>query len=401
MGSRRSFRDVKSNSTFYSQILDAGANNPPCCSYAQRHQTNVSATWRCFDDPSTPLADGPLLDVFSCSTCSKRFSTIQGLTAHRWKLHGHISEERRFVYTGVCEGCRKCFWTSQRLQQHLRYSKRKANGCYWWVSQHLDPLEQPEPVLLPDIYRGQHRLPCVAVAGPSLQEVSTRWSRQHHREWAIWQEEWRHQGFPQELSETLCDAVLEAISTATLTWCSSPTDDLTWIWCEIVEAYNQDDVQHSQAIWAFALWGRTAMYDIIDQVEDIDQKLLIEEQYMQFIYELPVASLLDRLERLHRAAPPHVPMPEAPSVHRDQRRPRASEPFHSAYDNSAQLLIGPITDPEVLSWPAQKGVPVCELPDGRRVLIFFYLFSGRRRQGDCHEWATQLVSQYLPGFDVI
>ena len=304
------------------------------------------------------------------------------------------------MYTSVCEGCRKCFWTAQRFQQHLRYSKRKPNGCFWWVSQHLDPLDQPATVVMPDLFRGQHRLPCVAAAGPDPQIVSTCWSRKHQHDWDVWQAEWRQQGFPEELSMCLCDKVLEALSNATLAWCSDSTCDLAWTWCEIVDEYSQDDMQHSQAIWAFALWGRVSMYDVIDKIDGVDYKLHVEEQYMQLVYEMPVAGLLDRLERLHRAVPPDSPAPTTPTPVCDHRRPQPSEPFPNAFDNSAQLL-GPINDPEVCAWPASTGVPVCELQDGRRVLIILHLFSGRRREGDCHDWAHQLVSHYLPGFEVM
>lgn len=354
----------------------------------------------CFDEPPDASNDGSLTGVFVCATCSKCFSTIQGLTAHRWKQHGHISEERRFVYNGVCEGCRKCFWTAQRLQQHLRYSRRKPNGCFWWVSQHLDPLDQPETVAMPSLFQGQHRLPCTAAAGPDPQTVSTRWSRQHQIDWQIWQDEWKQHGFPEELSSSLCDAVHDALSDATLQWCTDPTCDLTWTWCEIVEEYHHDDAQHSQAIWAFALWGRVSMYDVIDQIDDVDHKIHVEEQYLQLIYEMPVAGLLDRLERLHRARPPEPSISTPLTSACDHRQPQPSEPLHSAFDQSAHLL-GPINNPEVCSWPNQTGVPICELPDGRRVLILLHLFSGRRREGDCHDWATRLVSQYLPGFDIM
>ena len=167
-----------------------------------------------------------------------------------------------------------------------------------------------------------------------------------------------------------------------------------------MELYNTDPVQHAQAIWAFALWGRTALYDLLDEIEDVDQKISIETQYLDLLYELPVAKLVDRLEQLHRAAPPEAPLPEVPNSTSDQRAHLPLESTRNAYDHS-HALLGQVVDPEVLHWPKQQGVPVCELPDGRKALLIFHLFSGRRREGDCHYWAKRLIEQYFPDFEVI
>ena len=59
------------------------------------------------------------------------------------------------------------------------------------------------------------------------------------------------------------------------------------------------------------------------------------------------------------------------------------------------------TDAPVINWPAQGGIPICELEDGKRVLLILHLFSGRRRADDCHAWAHQLVSKYFPDFGVL
>jgi hypothetical protein len=259
---------------------------------------------------------------------------------------------------------------------------------------------EPERVDMPAIHRGQHRLPCVEAYGPQPQTITTRWSRQHSQNWNLWQTEWRREGFPEDLSEAICDRVLTDISAATIAWSSEPNSDLTWIWCEIVEEYASDAERYPHALWAFALWGRTSMYDVIEQIEEIDHKLHIEEQYLELIYEFPIAGLLDRLERLHRDRPPEPAPAAEPAPVPDHRRHLPLEPISSAFDNSEQLL-GTVTNPEVCSWPKQEGIPICELQDGRKALIILHLFSGRRRQGDCHDWAETLIEQYFPGFVVI
>lgn len=97
-----------------------------------------------FDNPQAEVHVG---GVFSCDRCCRSFSSIQGLSAHKWKAHGLISSERRYVFSGVCECCRKCFWTAQRLQQHIRYSKRFPDGCCWWLVNTWTPLLSPSKFL--------------------------------------------------------------------------------------------------------------------------------------------------------------------------------------------------------------------------------------------------------------
>eukprot|EP00435_Cladocopium_sp_Y103_P028906 s1595_g7.t1 len=352
-----------------------------------------------FDQP--PLDGLHLPDSFSCSRCSRSFSTAQGLNAHTWKAHGVISEERKYVFSGVCECCRKCFWTSQRLQQHLKYSRSKPDGCFAWLAKHYDPLQAPLPVAMPEIFRHQHRLPWTLASGPIQESISSCWMRKHARDGAVWQETWAQEGFPEELSPALCQQVHADVTASTNAWLRDPESDLSWIWCEVIERYaDHGDSVHLQAMWAFALWGRCELYDLLDTIEDVDLKQHIESQYLQLTSDLPVADLLDRLERLQRAVPPASVSQSLPAAAPDLRASCPLEPLSSAYSQLPDLL-GPIVNPEVLHWPAAKGVPVCELEDGQQVLIILHLFSGRRRADDCHDWAHRLIEQFFPGFGVL
>ena len=64
-----------------------------------------------------PVTDSQQLQRFQCSTCPASFTTPQGLSAHRWRMHQEISLERQYVFSSTCAACGKCFWTAQRLQR--------------------------------------------------------------------------------------------------------------------------------------------------------------------------------------------------------------------------------------------------------------------------------------------
>ena len=134
--------------------------------------------------------------AFPCTHCLRTFDTPQGLSAHLWTAHHVMSLERQYVYGPTCVICGRCFWTSQRMQQHLRYTRRFPDGCLAQLVQHFEPLEEPIEVKIPDIYAGIHRLPCTNAEGPVALMPDTCWKRSHDRALEQWTEQWTAIGMP-------------------------------------------------------------------------------------------------------------------------------------------------------------------------------------------------------------
>ena len=84
----------------------------------------------------------------------------------------------------------------------------------------------------------------------------------------------------------------------------------------------------------------------------------------------------------------------------DTRKTINLEPFDSAYLQLHDATHS-LADATVLDWPTQKCIPIFEKTDGQRVLLVLRMFSGRRRKGDCHDWAHQLVKEYFPDLEVL
>ena len=58
-----------------------------------------------------------------CPDCHRVFSTPQGVHLHRQKIHGVHSPEHHLLDSATCPACMKYLWSTQRLQQHLAYTK--------------------------------------------------------------------------------------------------------------------------------------------------------------------------------------------------------------------------------------------------------------------------------------
>ena len=86
--------------------------------------------------------------------------------------------------------------------------------------------------------------------------------------------------------------------------------------------------------------------------------------------------------------------------HEDARCRAPIEPMENLYDSLADGLHSFVGAP-VLTWTEQPPVPVCRRSDGSRVIYIVHLFSGRRRENDCHHWVEVLQKTYFPDVEVI
>ena len=151
-----------------------------------------------FSRPPDEPSQSPL--PYKCSECPRRFATPQGLNTHGWVMHKHFSLERRYIHTTTCLRCNKCYWTVQRLQQHLRYTRRHPDGCLARLVRSMDPLPETADVSceLPDV--NAYRFPCIPAPGPEIPPMIPRWERNHQAAIDEWHDQWKSQGFPDTLS---------------------------------------------------------------------------------------------------------------------------------------------------------------------------------------------------------
>lgn len=325
------------------------------------------------------IAEDRIGATHKCPDCPKVLQSLQTLAIHRWKAHGTLSEERRFVFDGTCRACNKCFWSSQRLQQHLRYSKRHPDGCYHKLARTMVPVDEAIKVTIPQNLR-HHRLPCCAVAGPQ-QPITPAWVTELEDKTRAWTEAWTNMGLPLELPRTIKEAIEQKIPTTLEQWFEEDLPlqpgQLMSRWLDdfqtIMEEHN---CKANMTEWAFLKWGEQNMYDQVEQWFSPDHQLYVEHEFMEFAESSEVWWKLLEKTAIHNAGRDrYIPNVEIRAKEPDfPRQVRPREPINSMYgqdDTSAHELC----DVEVVQVPLQKPPPVFRKPNGDLVIYTCYTSS--------------------------
>ena len=358
---------------------------------------------------TAPDSQEVALRPFVCDQCSRSFSTPQGLNTHRWVMHRAISVERQYIHSTTCLACNRCFWTVQRLQQHLRYSRKQPDGCLHYLVRHMVPLR--EPLDIPSELPGPHihRMPSLQASGPPMPPQPPLWLRLQDLAEDEWYDEWKRHGFPDDLSSEFQAQIWSHLDLTTRSWASttSPTfDDLLHPWLEYVDSYYATgDLTGDSALWALMTWGQQEMYDLIAEVasDDPDSALLIERVFLQLVETFPMWELLNRRDQLsNRRGRGELDGPDLtlPDPCNDVRHFHALEVCLDRL-NMQNDLLRPLLSLEHRAWPSPRGVPLVRTRDGRLHLIMIHAFSGRRRPDDFHNSMHRLFPQFFPGLELL
>lgn len=222
---------------------------------AQRHLELAN----CFRDGSVAVppapAHVPSALPYECRLCAATFHSLHRLHVHQWLAHELISPERAMMSTTICPACHKCVWSAQRLQQHLRYSRRFPQGCYVQLTWRCAPWSDVPDIDEENMCTTFLRQPATAVAHvPSRLEVEIASREDADR---CLQEQWKQEELPLTLDYSTVDQMVSKLDSIVRQW-SAPTvgavDDMLFHLTSCVTPEDIEDEQALQNEWAFCLW---------------------------------------------------------------------------------------------------------------------------------------------------
>ena len=266
--------------------------------------------------------------TYSCA-CGRAFSTGQGLATHKRKAHGIFSPEHQFLQGATCPHCLKFFWSTQRLQQHLRYIPRKLgyNACYAALLA-AGYATDYEAVPRPRHVQGLQRVETQPTFGPHMRQATL-----HDKALDKWGSELAELEAEDEVmvvprnQETTIVALHGQWTQVTTTWFMDFTlrnydpalsKNLPDLWIDVF-VKQEDDIED----WlqdAFLDWGSVALPDVLSTWEDGEAEILVETEYYRFIVDFPRYQRQTRISELRRLlAQPTVPYEPSQQPHRAPR----------------------------------------------------------------------------------
>ena len=343
-----------------------------------------------------PEAAVPAAQHFECHWCGALFDTKHRHRVHLWLAHQQISDERKFAQTPECQSCHKHFWSTARLQQHLRLSRAYPNGCYERLTWRLPPGRIPDSEQAPKPLQGFQRLPaCHVATAPTLQEAVTLRSQQDAIDTI--DAAWRMEEYPAVYDEQAGSATIAAFTAIVQRWapvhCTDETVPLEQI-CHYVDSCDIASQQH-QASWALCHWVCDTLKRSFFPHLSVEAFQRLYKELWSLIEDLPLGHLFLWRRRVEQAyLGPHA---ELPDLHGRQDRPREVI-WHSLLDQ--QALLAPLFQGDISHVPQVRTVPLM-LWNGRPTMVILHLYSGRRRVGDCHWWIQGLAETKYTRFPLL
>lgn len=347
----------------------------------------------------TTLADGGVVfeasDVpssipedaqFACDWCVAQFDAKQKLQAHLWTAHQIISDERKFVFSDTCLACRRCFWSSTRLQQHLRLSRATPDGCYAQMTWRYAPLTEAHIVEVPDDLRGFARLPAQAVPMPCSLPIEHQIASRADAEAAL-QRAWDLEDLPQSLNVQVRQDVFAQADQLLLTWKPEGSLEIDSLLFALTSLTHNADQE-----WALYLWCREAL--CFRRFRHLTTEVFrqVKQEIQSIVFDAPIGRLLDWHFRITQAFQPPRLLDRA--AHGCSLRD--FEPLLDPVQMQHQCLQHVLSS--ISHVPSSQAVPI-SIENGVPTIWTLHLFSGRRRRGDCHFWC-ECCHGILPGYVV-
>jgi len=338
-----------------------------------------------FEDAGTPSSI-PDDARFACDWCVAQFDTKQKLQAHLWTAHQIISDERKFVFSDTCLACRRCFWSSARLQQHLRLSRANPDGCYAQMTWRFAPLTEAHVVEVPDDLRGFARLPAQAVPMPCSLPIENQFATRADAEAAL-QRAWDLEELPPHLNLQVRQNVFAQADRLLMSWKPEGCLEIDRLLFALTSL-----TSNAEQEWALYLWCREALHFRRFQHLTLEVFRHVKQEIQSIVFDAPIGRLLDWHFRIMQAHQPQSIDERADHGCSLRDFEPLLDPVHMQHQCLQHVLLS------AAHVPPSQAVPI-SIENGVPTIWILHLFSGRRRRGDCHFWC-ECCHGILPGYAV-